>query len=1194
MKHQIAILLFLFGLLPLTTLRAEVKDTLGPQPKQINVACWKEFYPFIYKDANGAQSGVFIDIWNLWSMKTGIPVRFLFYNTWEGALNATNNGVADAHSGLMQNRKRENHLDFLPDFRFPSVINIFYTTDANLDLESAEGQSQKVGIIGGTFQHDYFVHRYPNRKIRTYTKMIKMLQDLMAGKLDLIIGEGINTMHIINKSGYHGRIHRIDIPLLESDYLVAVSRRRPQSKAWIRYGFQQISRAELLEIERTNIPKPNLRTLSQSEGHINLTEQEKHWLFRHPKIRIGYDPAWAPFEFTNEKGEHSGLSADMIDLIQQKLNLHFVEISGKSWHETMEMARRKEVDILPFIAPTPERAPFLNFTQALYLTQGAIVTKTSHPFTQIAALEGKTIALVKDYAITEEVMRTLGHKIHPVFVETTEEGLSLVANSKADAMISVKNTLNFLLVKRKYRQLHISAAYPLFSEMCIGVRKDWPELTQILNKVLNSIATPNKQAVIDRWENLQVKEELNIGLLLLIIIPLILIIVVISFLLNRTNREIKQRKITEKALKEAIKQEEAARQSLDNFWRLVSQKMLSAFAIGQIESDGPFSEANNIRFIEINPEFARITGIQESQIRNKTFRQLLPDAGDQLINDVLKEVEQHGTYKKYIYLEALKKHLDFMAFHIDDERLAIYFHDRTDQEQTNRHLLASEEKFRHLAENPLVGTFIFQNNRFCYINPTLGQLLGYKPAEILRKYTLAQLVHPDDLAPLLQIFTNLYDRNDSKVRIPSIRLRGNQREIIADHYVFLGQYMEKPAIYGLVLDITRQVRIQSELEKAKARAEESDQLKTNFLANMSHEIRTPMNAILGFSKLLEDRDLDADNRQQYIGHIVNNGQNMLNLINDIIDLAKVESNEMVLQADALRIYTTLHTLHNDFEKRNVNPEVKLLLNVSPSCMKSVIQTDPFRFRQVVTNLLVNALNYTQKGSVELGAFLSGQMLVIYVKDSGRGISKEQKAVIFERFQRGKLASNDLFSGAGLGLAISQKLAQLMGGDLSVESEEGRGSTFYFKLPFVQHQTTSVPEPSQPGTPPIHNWTGIKILVVEDVESNYLFVESVLQKTHARILWATDSTEALKLFDENPTIDLVLTDIQLPGMDGYQLTGMLKQIRPRVPVISVTAYAMDGDREKSLAAQCDDYLTKPLNKDLLLERIGYWLQKDKPA
>ena len=385
-----------------------------------------------------------------------------------------------------------------------------------------------------------------------------------------------------------------------------------------------------------------------------------------------------------------------------------------------------------------------------------------------------------------------------------------------------------------------------------------------------------------------------------------------------------------------------------------------------------------------------------------------------------------------------------------------------------------------------------------------------------------------------------------------------------------------------------------ELKLSKEKAEQADKLKTSFLANMSHEIRTPMNSIVGFSELITRKSVPQQKKDIYAEYISNSGKALLALIDDIIDISKIDAKQLRIVKSQVKInamITELIEYYNSYKNENYKQEVTLKKHFSVDDEGFSILCDSVRLRQILNNLLSNALKFTEKGFVEIGYLLPNKATILfYVQDTGIGIAPEKTTLIFDRFRQADDSTTRKYGGTGLGLAISRKLIQLMGGQIWVESELGKGATFFFSLPLIipSKSETILENLSTKNAP--SSFKAKTILIAEDEDTNFLFLQEVLSPTNVAILRAHNGIEAIELVKKNDSIRLVLMDIQMPRMNGYQATQEIKKLKPSLPVIAQTAYAMAEDRAKGERAGCDYYLSKPIKPNDLLETLKQYLNQ----
>ncbi|MCB9016704.1 MAG: response regulator [Lentimicrobiaceae bacterium] len=385
------------------------------------------------------------------------------------------------------------------------------------------------------------------------------------------------------------------------------------------------------------------------------------------------------------------------------------------------------------------------------------------------------------------------------------------------------------------------------------------------------------------------------------------------------------------------------------------------------------------------------------------------------------------------------------------------------------------------------------------------------------------------------------------------------------------------------------LRAEESLQAAKEKAEESDRLKSLFLSNMSHELRTPMNAIVGFAEMLQDTELSIDEKDRFLDVIIKSGDNLLRIVNDIIDISKIEAGQLkIIYSDCYlnELFSDLEVFFNHELVRMKKEHLTLYMQPGTSDQNFAIYTDTVRIRQIISNLVGNAMKFTDEGFIEVGYRVKKDKIDFYVRDSGIGIPVDQQKVIFERFGQVKDAGSRNLAGTGLGLTISKNLAELLGGSMWLDSYPGEGSTFWFSIPFKPGRHQSDPH-SEPGytLAPAEDLSGKCILVVEDVDTNFFYISSLLKKKNCRVLRASNGLKAVEICKSDSSVNLVLMDIELPLMDGYEATRQIKKIRPDLPIIAQTAFALMGERERSVEAGCDDYIAKPIKKEILIEAIA---------
>lgn len=397
-------------------------------------------------------------------------------------------------------------------------------------------------------------------------------------------------------------------------------------------------------------------------------------------------------------------------------------------------------------------------------------------------------------------------------------------------------------------------------------------------------------------------------------------------------------------------------------------------------------------------------------------------------------------------------------------------------------------------------------------------------------------------------------------------------------------------------------KAEEELKAAYIRATESDRLKSAFLATMSHELRTPLNAIIGFSDLINS-DLPSEEITGFAQNINSSGNHLLTIVEDLFDITLIESGQTKIFKEDFKLLPILYDVQKIIkieQKRTYKNHLDLNLIIPPEGKDIVINTDQPKLKQILINLLKNSLKFTDEGYIKFGYNIEiqdgRQMLKFYVEDTGIGIPKNQYDFIFDIFRQVDDTHMRQHGGIGIGLSISKKLTNLLGGKIWFKSKEDEGTTFYFIIPYEENKVggntneTGIETEIEVGTKKKSKLKKKTVLIVEDVESSFEYLEVVLEKSGFNTIWSKNGKTAIEYCNKNPDIDIVLMDINMPVMNGYEATKEIKKIRPELPIIAQTAYAVAGDMEKSLEAGCDDYISKPIKKEVLLEKIEKFLGK----
>ncbi len=513
----------------------------------------------------------------------------------------------------------------------------------------------------------------------------------------------------------------------------------------------------------------------------------------------------------------------------------------------------------------------------------------------------------------------------------------------------------------------------------------------------------------------------------------------------------------------------------------------------------------------------------------------------------------------------------------------------------------------------IVSLILDADARILFCNKYLTDLTGYTEQEVLQRDWLHVFLPPEVRKEVESIFrksikgdgfvevyeneiigksgdrffiswhnTRLFDEKNRMIGVACLGVNLSQRKLMEQQLYDSNLKLEEKNSQYKALN--------QELLVAKTKAEESDRLKSAFLANLSHEIRTPMNAILGFTDLLRIPDLEVSEKEGYINVVHKSGRHLLSIINDIIEMSRIEAGFVELGSNKISIKGLMHDLYQTL-KVTIPEEKKVTLELEKSIPELNISVDEVKLKQVLINLLSNAIKYTEKGSVTFGCEVEKMNeLHFWVQDTGIGIEKKYHELIFNRFRQVDEELKFARGGFGLGLSISKAYVEMMGGKLSLNSELGIGSRFSFFIPLTEAESRAEQLAVIEDLPAAQSRqdTRMHILIAEDDQDNSYYLKALFKKRKYPVIYVTNGLQAVEVCNNNPEVGLVLMDIKMPVMDGYMALIEIRKIKPDLKVIAQTAYALEEDEVKITEAGFDGYLTKPINKELLFRVVDQYL------
>lgn len=517
--------------------------------------------------------------------------------------------------------------------------------------------------------------------------------------------------------------------------------------------------------------------------------------------------------------------------------------------------------------------------------------------------------------------------------------------------------------------------------------------------------------------------------------------------------------------------------------------------------------------------------------------------------------------------------------------------DVTERIRAQETISKSEEKLRKIFDSSPYSISLadFKGN-ILDINPAGLKMLGFESKKEVVGMHIDRFLSPRNDKNGLANFRKAFLRTGTSHN-EYILLRNDGTEFYAEiSATVLKDPHDKPiAMLTNIIDITERVRFIGKLKEAKQKAEEADRLKSAFLANMSHEIRTPMNSIVGFVNLLAEDKAAPEKKNEYYRYIVNSSEALMKIIDDIIDISKIEVGQLAVKKTNFYVGSMLSELYANFVETRAINKVDIRLVKPADCDELMLFSDPYRIRQILNNLLSNAIKFTEEGYIEIGCEVSGnekdREFQFFVKDTGIGIPDDKLNVIFKRFTQIEQVHTKKFRGTGLGLSISKSLAGLLGGKLLYENNPDGGSIFRLLLPERPERQESAAAIGY-GDKDL-KWRDKSVLVVEDEDSNYELIRAALLRTGVHIVRAGSGLEAVEMAG-NECPDLILMDLRLPELDGYEATRRIKAANPGIPIVAITAQAMKEDRVKCMEAGFDDYFAKPVGPSGIREIASSYL------
>lgn len=652
--------------------------------------------------------------------------------------------------------------------------------------------------------------------------------------------------------------------------------------------------------------------------------------------------------------------------------------------------------------------------------------------------------------------------------------------------------------------------------------------------------------------------------------------------LNRLGMSIKRAIKVKQTEKEKIRAEESLRHSAEYYQRL--------FALSPA---GLILEDKKGTILDANDAICHLTGYTRDELIGKNISIMAPARDKKRIRQDIKRILAGETLRQEVInvgKGGKRQFADLIDTRIQlpDGSTGILSvnNDITERKLAEEALRQTNERLSLAQEVGKFGSWDWDiNHDIIHWSDQTYLQFGLQPGEVEPNHDLFdQYTHPDEKDKINRAIHNTIEHGaiyDLKVKM--LRKDGSEWMMHTVGKLFEDKTSGNKRLIGIQQDITQEVKMTHDLIRAKEKAEESDRLKSEFLANLSHEIRTPMNGIMGFSNLLAQDEISPEERKNYANIVMNSSKQLLHIIDDILEISKLQTLQVQAVETEVVLSDLMMQLFSIYDLKAREAGLHLYLKNGLNAEDSKVFTDESKLMKILGNLLENALKFTPSGNIELGLERHENKLLFYVKDTGIGIRKEMIEKIFDRFSQEEKAISQKAGGLGLGLSIARENASLLGGAIWVESEKGVGSTFYLEIPFK-------PVFKKKSSGKTKKAKTIPVLVVEDEEVNYQFIEILLRKaSHPyQIYHAVSGIEAIEFCQTHPEIKLVLMDLKMPGMSGFEATKKIKQKRPDLPIIAQTAYSTEADHEKAEAAGCDAFISKPFQRNDLYQLMEQFI------
>ncbi|WP_347985805.1 transporter substrate-binding domain-containing protein [Methylomonas sp. AM2-LC] len=1139
-------------------LSSEQQTWLSKHPL-IKLGSEAEWPPYEFVDQTGKFQGLSADVIHLLEQRLGIHFEITSRYPWSTTLAKVKNHEIDMVSSVVKTPDREQFLNFsMPFVSPPSVV---YTRKDVADISRLDDLNGKIVVVENAYYlHERIAKDYPAIQLLVVDTTTEALKALSFAKADAYIGNQGVANWIIEQNAYTNlRINHAS-SFDKGDLCFGIRKDWPLLPEIINKALESISADEMLTIRRKWLG------VSPDQQGLNLSATERAWLDAHKLIHFTGNPNRLPYEAFTDKAEYAGMVSDYLRLIQQRLGITIQIEKSKTWQESLQKFKNGHIDLLSQTLDSSALST-LKYTQTYLSSPVVIVMRDDEKFIEnLAQIQHKKIGVIKDYDYVNTITRQYPN-IDFYAVTSIQEGLSLVSSGKIDAFLEAVAPVSYQITELGIHNIRIVGKTEFNAPLVLAVSENYLPLIPLLNRALNDITPAEKQKIHNIWTGKQAVTVLTDYSLLAKIAGALILLNAIFFYWNRK-----------------LKNEVQKRLASECEVRLLNERFALAtelVSLGVWQWD--YSASNSFVFDERMFEMYQIPP-QARVSFTEWISKIHPDDRHLIENLPHLADQQHLEFRilradgqiRYIYAGSTRV-VDESSGHI---KVFGVNWDITERKQ-------ADAQFKAIIDGLPLTVLIADNNGLILLDNPQAKREIADHTSIIGRNTSEFYADPLEKGKILDIL-----HTQGSITQRQVRYKISADETIDCLLSIMPiHYKEQHAWLAVIINLTARIKMEQDLAEAKNQAERANHAKSAFLANMSHEIRTPMNAILGFTELLNERIQDP-HLKSYVKTIHNAGYTLLTLINDILDLSKIEAGKMSIQKTAVNpheMFTELgHIFMMALRKKNLDLILEIDANIPDSLM-----LDLTRLRQVLFNLIGNAVKFTEQGYIRVRAKTANENpirshldLLIEIEDTGIGIPGNEQESVFSEFTQ--LDSPDQQSGTGLGLSISRRLVELMGGSISIKSQPGHGSTFTVRLNQVDVAAIKVTPSSRfnHSTPAEILFRPATVLVVDDIENNRRLIRENFIGSQVSLLEAENGLEAIAVA-ELQDIHLILMDIRMPVMDGYQAAKAIKAFK-QVPIIALTASVMQDDFERIQSDHFDAYLKKPILRQELVACLSQFL------